>query len=99
MATKDYEADQRHRVKAARNRQSQGDAFICECADLRCNATLDLTTAEYDGMHSSTIRFCVKPGHGIPALERVLEENERYEVVEKLRTIAYMLDADGADAR
>ena len=50
-------------------------------------------------MHSSTIRFWVKPGHGIPALERVLEENERYEVVEKLRTIAYMLNTDGARAR
>jgi hypothetical protein len=99
MATKDYEADQRHRVKAARNRQSQGKAFICECADLRCNATLDLTAAEYEGMHSSTIRFWVKPGHGIPALERVLEENDRYEVVEKLPTAAYTLNARGADAR
>jgi hypothetical protein len=99
MATKDYEADQRHRVKAARNRQSQGDTFICECADLRCNATLDLTAGEYESMHSSSIRFWVKPGHGIPALERVLEENERYQVVEKLRTIAYMLNADGAGAR
>src|SRR5438034_4947389 len=99
MATKDYEADQRHRVKAARNRQATGNTFICECADLRCNATLDLTAAEYEGMHSSTIRFWVKPGHGIPALERVLEENERYQVVEKLRTIAYMLNSDGAGAR
>jgi hypothetical protein len=99
MATKDYEADQRHRVKAARNRQSQGNAFICECADLRCNATLDLTAAEYEGMHASTIRFWVKPGHGIPALERVLEENDRYEVVEKLRTAEYMLNMRGAAAR
>jgi hypothetical protein len=99
MATKDYEADQRHRVKAARNRQSQGNAFICECADLRCNATLDLTAAEYEGMHPSTIRFWVKPGHGIPALERVLEENDRYEVVEKLRAAEDMLSMRGAGAR
>jgi hypothetical protein len=99
MATKDYEADERHRVKAARNRQAAGNTFICECADLRCNAKLDLTTAEYEGMHASTIRFWVKPGHGIPALERVLEENDRYEVVEKLRTAPYVLSVRGARAR
>jgi hypothetical protein len=100
MATRDYEADERHRVKAARNRQAKGNTkFICECADLRCNATLDLTAAEYAGMHASSIRFWVKPGHGIPALERVLEENDRYEVVEKLRTAAYVLNMRGSPAR
>jgi hypothetical protein len=96
VAMKDYEADQRHRVKAARNRQAEGNAFICECADLRCNATLDLSAAEYLGMHPSTIRFWVKPGHSIPALERVLEENDRYEVVEKLRTAPQALSLRGS---
>ena len=50
-------------------------------------------------MHASPIRFWVKPGHGIPALERVLEENDRYEVVEKLRTAPDVLSLRGARAQ
>jgi hypothetical protein len=85
MATRAYDAEERHRLKARRNRQAEGNAeLICECADLRCNATLDLTTAEYEGRVPSPSRFLVKPGHGILSIERVLEENAHYAVVQRL---------------
>lgn len=89
MATKAHDAAESHRVKAARNRQAtENTEFICECADRRCNATLDLTNAEYEDVRASSIRFSVKPGHAIPGIERVIEENRRYAVVEKVRTQA-----------
>ena len=45
MALKEYELDQRHRAKAARNRDATGQTkVICECGDLRCNAILASTT-------------------------------------------------------
>lgn len=99
MGTRSHDADDRHQAKAARNQtlmrevneriefvlQATDNAqFICECADLRCNATLDLTIAEYEAVRMSPVRFPVKPGHDIADIERVIEENERYAVVQKL---------------
>jgi hypothetical protein len=86
MATKVHDADERHRAKAARNRrEAENGVFICECADLRCNATLDLTSAEYEDVRTGS-RFSIKPGHAIPGIERVIAENLRYAVVQRLET-------------
>ena len=57
--------------------------FLCECADPECMETLELSLGEYDAIRTSPIRFPIKPGHDYPEFERILEENERYAVVEK----------------
>ena len=57
--------------------------FLCECADPDCTETLELSVMEYELIRSSPVRFPVKPGHIDPELERVVEEDERYVVVEK----------------
>jgi hypothetical protein len=57
--------------------------FICECANMDCTKTLQLTIAEYEAVRESPARFPVAPGHIFPQFERVVEENERYMVVEK----------------
>jgi hypothetical protein len=85
MPPRDHEIDQRHRAKAARNRAATGAAtLICECADLRCNATLAATAADYAKRSSGAHGFWVRPGHEIASLERVVEHNEDYAVVQKL---------------
>ena len=99
MATKAHDAETRHKVKAARNQAllrevneridlavqaTEHAGFICECGDLRCNATLDLTILEYESVRASSVRFRVKPGHEILAIERVVERNSHYLMVEKL---------------
>ena len=85
MPPRDHEIDQRHRTKAARNRETTGDAtLICECADLRCNATLAATAADYAKRSSGAHGFWVRPGHEIASLERVVEQNEDYAIVQKL---------------
>jgi hypothetical protein len=58
-------------------------AFLCECADTNCVDTIELSIAEYESIRSSPVRFPVKLGHDYPEFERVVEENERYVVVEK----------------
>jgi hypothetical protein len=58
--------------------------FLCECADLSCKAVLDMSLLEYESARSSPVRFPVLPGHDLPDVERVAEENERYAVVEKM---------------
>jgi hypothetical protein len=83
MATKAHDANERHRVKAGRNREATGEMdLICECADWRCNATLGVTAAEYASGHRGTGGFWVRPGHTIPDLERVIEQHRDYAVVQ-----------------
>ena len=86
-------------VKAARNQAlwrevnerirlvaetSEHMEFVCECADLDCTQTLNLTMAEYERIRSSGVRFPVAIGHDFPEVENVVEENEGYVVVEKI---------------
>jgi hypothetical protein len=85
MPIREHEVDLRHREKAARNRAAGWDAtLICECADLRCNATLAATVADYANRSRGPKGFWVRPGHEIPGLERVVEVNDDYAVVQKL---------------
>lgn len=58
--------------------------FLCECANMDCIETLELSLAEYESIRSSPLRFPVKPGHEYPQFERVVTSNERYAVVEKI---------------
>jgi hypothetical protein len=59
-------------------------SWVCECADTDCTEPMDLTVAEYESLRAHPNRFAVLPGHVYPQVERVVEENERYVVVEKL---------------
>jgi hypothetical protein len=95
MAIKEHELDQRHRAKAARNRQAEGDTkLICECADLRCNARLAATADEYTKRSRGAQGFWVRPGHQMTSLEYVVEENEDYAVVRKfLATPAQLVNS------
>ena len=91
MPAREHEVDLRHREKAARNRSATGDTkLICECADLRCNAMLVATAADYAKRSSGPAGFWVRPGHEIPALERVIEVNMDYAVVQKLPATAQL---------
>lgn len=86
-------------VKAARNQalcrevnerieslaDTAGDLeLLCECADLECTATIRLSVAEYEGIRSSPVRFPIALGHVVPEVENVVEENERYAIVQKV---------------
>jgi hypothetical protein len=85
MPAREHEVDQRHRAKAARNREATGKAkIICECADLRCNATLVATAADYAKRSRGAHGFWVRPGHEIGGLEQVVEQNDDYAIVQKL---------------
>jgi hypothetical protein len=57
--------------------------FLCECADEGCVETIELSIAQYEAIRSSPLRFPVKPGHDCPEFERVVDEHDRYVVVEK----------------
>ena len=66
--------------------------FICECANMDCLETLQLTITEYEAVRESPVRFPVTRGHVYPDFERVVEENERYAIVEKFGTAAELAE-------
>lgn len=60
------------------------DSFKCECGDAYCRHSIDLTRAEYESVREYPTRFAVVPNHENPESDRVVCENARYAVVEKL---------------
>jgi hypothetical protein len=57
--------------------------ILCECGTPDCNERIVLTRAEYEDLRRIPTHFAVLPGHDIPAVERIVEQNERFVVVEK----------------
>jgi hypothetical protein len=58
--------------------------FICECSDTNCADSLEVKVAEYEAVRSDGTRFVVLPGHQHEGIERVVEGNGRFLIVEKL---------------
>lgn len=58
--------------------------IVCECGNDDCTEPIDLTLAEYTAVRENPIWFLIVPGHDRPEVERVVEEREGYNVVEKL---------------
>ena len=57
--------------------------FVCECGHAECAERIFLTLEEYEAVRSNPRHFAIVPGHDIPGAERVVDENERFVVVEK----------------
>jgi hypothetical protein len=57
--------------------------IICECASAECHEQIVLTETEYEDLRRIPTHFAVLPGHEIPDVERIVERNDRYVVVEK----------------
>jgi hypothetical protein len=58
--------------------------FICECGDPSCTNPITAPLDEYEGVRSTSRLFLVRPGHADTSLERVVEERNGYDVVEKV---------------
>ena len=56
---------------------------VCECGDANCTARLTVAIADYAGVRSDPRRFLILPRHDDPSVEHVVEETERFAVVQK----------------
>ena len=56
--------------------------FICECGDRACGGLLQLSVAGYEAVREHAARFAISPNHENPEVERVVEQNGRFAVVE-----------------
>ncbi len=64
-------------------RSAHGEV-VCECADQTCAETIPLSLDEYEAVRRTSTHFLVRPGHDVREIERVVDETDRYIVVEKL---------------
>jgi 5-bromo-4-chloroindolyl phosphate hydrolysis protein len=60
--------------------------IACECADTHCVEMIELKPDDYLAVRSEPRRFAVLAEHVIPDVENVVEDFERYVVVEKRGT-------------
>jgi hypothetical protein len=58
--------------------------FACECVDMSCTEAIPLSISEYEAIRSHPNRFFVVRGHEVDELERIVDANGRFVVVEKL---------------
>jgi hypothetical protein len=60
--------------------------WVCECADITCMKAIALSIEEYDAVRAATTRFAVAPEaeHVNLDIERVVQREDRYWVVEKI---------------
>ena len=70
------------RALASAPEDSSASTLRCECGDRECTSAIRLTPAEYEFVRDSPTRFAVARNHENPQSERVVEEHERFAVVE-----------------
>jgi ABC-type sugar transport system ATPase subunit len=58
--------------------------YFCECGLDDCMEKIAMNRAEYEAVRASPIRFAVKPEHLMANVERLVSQNDRFAVVEKL---------------
>jgi hypothetical protein len=56
--------------------------LICECGNTDCTQQIELTAAEYERVRAHASRFVVALNHENPETESIVEQNERFAVVE-----------------
>jgi hypothetical protein len=83
------------RLRELKSGAEEHAGFTCECADVVCLQTIDLTLVEYEAVRSSPTRFAVVADerHVVPEAERVVERTDRYWVVEKIDAAAKLATA------
>ena len=58
------------------------DRLICECGNPDCTQQIELTVAEYEHVRAHASRFIVALNHENPETESIVEQNDRFAVVE-----------------
>lgn len=77
--------------------EARPNAYLCECLDTDCSATIEVPYAEYERLREHGNRFFVLPGHEDPVVENVVETTPGYVVVEKIGIASEI--AESADPR
>jgi hypothetical protein len=73
--------------------------FHCECGRASCLDAVDIPPPVYERVASERYRFVLIPGHEDAAIERVVERQASYVVVEKVGEAREQIDRDHPQQR
>jgi hypothetical protein len=73
--------------------------FHCECGRVSCLETIELPPAVYERVVRERYWFVLTPGHEDAAIERVIERQPAYVVVEKVGEAREQIDRDHPQQR
>ena len=74
--------------------------FHCECGRGNgCDAKVRMTIEEYEVVRTQDDRFAVVPGHEAAEIERVVDGNDRFVVVDKVDEVEALVADDPRRAR
>ena len=59
------------------------ELYFCECANRDCREKVKLRKADYERIRANPLHFFVVSGHEIADVERVIERNQDWSLVEK----------------
>jgi hypothetical protein len=59
-------------------------SVICECGNASCAEQIEVSITDYERIRADATLFIIRPGHEIPDVEEIVEENEVFHVVKKL---------------
>jgi hypothetical protein len=57
--------------------------YVCECANIDCTFTIELTPAEYEAIRADSRQFVVRPLHYTPEVETLVADHDEYWIVRK----------------
>jgi hypothetical protein len=85
------------RVAEVTDSEARMTDFLCECGNIDCVEEVPLTDAEYMKVRSNAATFAVVPGHALADVETVVEETDRFHIVEKHPREAAIAEATEPD--
>jgi hypothetical protein len=68
--------------------------IVCECAREDCTLRIPILIAEYEAIRTEPTKFVVVSGHSDPDVERVVDESDGHEIVEKLGEAAIVAEVE-----
>jgi hypothetical protein len=58
-------------------------SVVCECGDASCAEQIEVSISDYERIRAESTFFIIRPGHEIPDVEEVVEQNDEFHVVRK----------------
>jgi hypothetical protein len=73
--------------------EGEVELYFCECGRPDCQEKVGLREADYERVRSDSRHFVIIPGHELPDVEKVIERNEGWAIVEKVPEVTRTVEA------
>jgi hypothetical protein len=68
--------------------------FVCECSNEDCTLTVTMNHDEYESVRAHSTFFVVYTGHEILAVEKVIDRQDGWTIVQKVTASDYAVETD-----